>query len=297
MTATPIERLQRILREKATDPRAPIPIAERRELLEAMSFKVNDDIDVETVQVAGIKAEWLRAPGVQTDRAILYLHGGGYVIGSLNTHRALGGEISRASQAAVLMLDYRLAPEFPFPAAVEDGITGYRWLLEQGFAPAQIAIAGDSAGGGLVVATLVAAREQGLAMPRSAVCISPWGDMTCSNELYRTRDDADPMVKHAGITQMAALYLNGADPKSPLASPNFADLTGLPPILIHVGSDETLLDDAIALDHKAKADGVQSTLEVWDQMIHVWHAFHPMLPEGKAGIERVGEFIRQQWAA
>jgi acetyl esterase/lipase len=195
------------------------------------------------------------------------------------------------------MLNYRLAPEFPFPAAVDDGVTGYRWLLEQGFAPAQIAIAGDSAGGGLVVATLVAARDQGLAMPRSAVCLSPWGDMTCSNESYRTRDDADPIVKHAGIIQMAALYLNGADPKSPLASPNFADLTGLPPILIHVGSDETLLDDAIALDHKAKADGVPSTLEVWDKMIHVWHAFHPILPEGKTGIERVGEFMRQQWAA
>jgi len=297
MTATPIEKLQRILREKATDPRAPIPIAERREFLEKASFKVHDDIDVKPVQVAGSEAEWLRAPGAQTDRAILYLHGGGYVIGSLNTHRALGGEISRASQAAVLMLDYRLAPEFPFPAAVEDGVTGYRWLLEQGFAPAQIAIAGDSAGGGLVVATLVAARDQGLAMPRSAVCISPWGDMTCSNESYRTRDDADPMVKHASIIQMAALYLNGADPKSPLASPNFADLTGLPPLLIHVGSDETLLDDAIALDRKAKADGVQSTLEVWDKMIHVWHAFHPMLPEGKDGIERVGEFMRQQWAA
>lgn len=134
-------------------------------------------------------------------------------------------------------------------------------------------------------------------MPRAAVCISPWSDMTCSNESYRTRDAADPMVKHAGITQMAALYLNGADPKDPLASPNFADLTGLPPVLIHVGSDETLHDDAIALDRKAKADGVQSTLEVWDKMVHVWHAFHPILPEGKEGIERVGEFLCQQWAA
>ncbi|PON12107.1 hypothetical protein C2W62_41340 [Candidatus Entotheonella serta] len=226
MTETPIEKLQRILREKAPDPSAPIQIAERRELMEKTSFKVKQDIDVETVQVAGLQAEWLRAPAAQTDRAILYLHGGG-----------------------------------------------------------------------LVVATLVAARDQGLSMPRAAVCISPWGDMTCSNESFRTRDHADPMVKHASITQMADLYLNGADPKEPLASPNFADLTGLPPMLIHVGSDETLVDDAIALDRKAKADGVQSTLEVWDKMVHVWHAFHPMLPEGQDGIERVGEFLCQQWAA
>ncbi len=195
------------------------------------------------------------------------------------------------------MLDYRLAPEAPFPAAVEDGVSGYRWLLEQGFPPAQIAIGGDSAGGGLVVAMLVSARNQGLAMPQAAVCISPWSDMMCSNDSFRTRDAADPMVKHAGITQMAALYLSGADPQDPLASPNFADLTGLPPMLIHVGSDETLHDDAIDLDRKAKADGVQSTLEVWDDMIHVWHAFHPILPEGKEGIERVGEFLRQQWTA
>lgn len=297
MTETPIEKLQRILREKATDPSAPIRVAERRELMEKTSFKVKDDIDVDTVRVAGLNAEWLRAPSVQTDRAILYLHGGGYVVGSPHTHRALGGEISRASQAAVLMLDYRLAPEAPFPAAVEDGVCGYRWLLEQGFTPAQIAIGGDSAGGGLVVATLVSARDQGLAMPRAAVCISPRGDMTCSNDSFRTRDALDPMVKHAGITQMAALYLNGADPNTPLASPNFADLTGLPPLLIHVGSDETLYDDAIALDDKAKADGVQSTLEVWDKMMHVWHAFHPMLPEGHDGIERVGEFLCQQWDA
>ncbi len=297
MTETPIEKLQRILREKAPDPSAPIQIAERRELMEKTSFKVKQDIDVETVQVAGLQAEWLRAPAAQTDRAILYLHGGGYVVGSPHTHRALGGEISRAAQAAVLMLDYRLAPEAPFPAAVEDGVTSYRWLLDHGFFPNQLAIGGDSAGGGLVVATLVAARDQGLSMPRAAVCISPWGDMTCSNESFRTRDHADPMVKHASITQMADLYLNGVDPKEPLASPNFADLTGLPPMLIHVGSDETLVDDAIALDRKAKADGVQSTLEVWDKMVHVWHAFHPMLPEGQDGIERVGEFLCQQWAA
>ena len=237
------------------------------------------------------------APGVQDGRAILYLHGGGYVIGSLNTHRALAGEVSRAAQAPVLLIDYRLAPEHPFPAAVDDGVAAYRWLLDQGFAPEHTAIAGDSAGGGLTMAVLLAARDQGLPMPGAGVCISPWVDMTCSNDSYTTRADADPMVGSAGITQMAAMYLNDTEPTNPLASPNFADLSGLPPLLIHVGTDEVLHDDSVALDARATAAGVDSTLEVWDGMIHVWHAFYPMLPEGKEGIERVGDFLRRQWAA
>jgi acetyl esterase/lipase len=227
----------------------------------------------------------------------LYLHGGGYIMGSPNTHRSLAGEVSRAAQAAVLLVDYRLAPEHPFPAAVEDGVAWYRWLLGQGFAPRQLAIAGDSAGGGLVVATLVSARDQKLPMPAAAVCISPWSDMTCSNESYKTRAEADPLVGSGGIGDMAKLYLQSADPKNVLASPNFASLRSLPPLLIHVGRDEVLLDDSIKLDQKAKADGVNSTLEIWEDMIHVWHAFHPMLPEGKQAITRVGEFLREQWTA
>ena len=195
------------------------------------------------------------------------------------------------------MIDYRLAPESPFPAAVEDGVSAYRWLLEQGYEPAKLAIAGDSAGGGLTVATLVSARDQGIPMPRSAVCISPWCDMTCSNDSYRTRAEADPMITPGAIAQMAALYLGGAAPTDALASPNFADLRGLPTLLIHVGADEILLDDAVELDANAKSAGVASTLEVWDEMIHVWHAFHPMLDEGKQGIDRVGAFLTEQWAA
>ena len=297
MAGPEIVKLKKILREKAAPPDADIPLDVMRKGMEKVSFKAADDIQSEGITVAGRAAEWVRAPGVPAGRAILYMHGGGYVMGSLNTHRSLAGEVSRAAQAAVLLLDYRLAPENPFPAAVDDGVAAYRWLLEQGFKPQALAIAGDSAGGGLAMATLVAARDQGLPMPAAAVPISPWSDLTCSNESYQTRAEADPMVTPGGIGKMAGVYLQGSDPKHPYASPNLASLQSLPPLLIHVGRDEVLLDDAIKLDQKAKSDGVKSTLEIWDDMIHVWHAFHPMLPEAKQGIARIGEFLREQWAA
>lgn len=295
MAETQIEKLKRILRTKSGASATPVDVKRRREDMELMSFKAKDDIDVESVTVSEMAAEWVRAPECRVDRAILYLHGGGYVVGSPATHRSLAGEISRVSQAPALVIDYRLAPESPFPAAVEDGVRAYRWMLAQGYEPNQLAIAGDSAGGGLTVATLVAARDAGLPMPRSAVCISPWSDMTCSNPSYKTRAEADPMITPAGIAHMASLYLGGAEATDPLASPNYADLSGLPALLIHVGSDEILVDDATTLDANARAAGVASTLEVWDDMIHVWHAFHPMLEEGKQGIARVGLFLTQQW--
>ncbi len=297
MAGPEIMKLKRILREKgASSSGAPVTLEQSRKGMEKVAFKVAEDIGVETVSVAGRPAEWLRAPGALAERAILYLHGGGYVMGSPNTHRSLGGEVSRASQAAVLMLDYRMGPEEPFPAAVEDGVAALQWLLDQGFAPKNLGIAGDSAGGGLAAATLVSARDTGIAMPAAAVCISPWSDLTCSNESYQTRAEADPMIAQTGIAKTAGLYLGGKDAKDPYASPNFADLRSLPPLLIHVGGDEVLLDDSIKLDAKAKADGVDSTLEIWEDMIHVWHAFHPMLPEGRDGIVRVGEFLREKWA-
>lgn len=297
MSETPIARLKRILREKTAPTDGQIAVAIRRREMEEKSFKVADDIEVEPATVAGRAGEWLHAPGMQSGRSILYLHGGGYVLGSLTTHRALAGEVARAAGAAVLLLDYRLAPEHPFPAAVEDGVAALRCLLEQGCEPTQMAIVGDSAGGGLTITTLLSARDQGVPLPAAAVCISPWADLTCSNDSFRTRADADPMVMSPGINEMADLYLHGTPPTHPLASPNYADLQGLPPLLIHVGTEEVLLDDAIKLDAKARAAGVDCSLEVWDDMIHVWHAFHPMLPEGKQGIERVGAFLCDRWSA
>jgi acetyl esterase/lipase len=291
-----INRLKAVLREKVIPLDADVSLAERREAMEKVAFRVAEDISVESLTVAGCPAEWLRAPSIDTERAILYLHGGGYVMGSLNTHRALGGEISRATNAAVLMFDYRLAPEAAFPAAVDDAAAAYEWLRGEGFDPKNLAIAGDSAGGGLTAATLLALRDQNIPLPKAAVCISPWSDLTCSNESYETRADADPMVTFNGLDEMVQQYVQGQDVKQPYASPNFANFDSLPPLLIQVGNDEVLLDDSIKLNEKAQADGVSSTLEVWDDMVHVWHAFHPMLKEGQQAIDRIGEFLQTQWA-
>lgn len=293
MASAEITRLKALLRDKALPPET--SIEQRRALMEKLSFRVAEDIVVENISIKGRRAEWLRAPGVDDARVLLYLHGGGYVMGSANTHRALAGELSRVASAAVLVPDYRLAPEAPFPAAVDDAVAVYVWLIAQGHQPSRLAIAGDSAGGGLAVATLISLREKSLPQPGCAVCLSPWSDLNCSNASYQTRAAADPMITSADISMMAKVYLNGADPKSPLASPNRADLSGLPPLLIHVGRDELLLDDAVVLHEAARSAGVASTLEIWDDMIHVWHAFHPMLPEGKQGIARIGEYLRAQW--
>lgn len=295
MASAEITKLKGLLREKALPPGTPITIAQRRAFMEKVAFRVAEDIEVENVTVAGRAAERLRAPGADPKRVLLYLHGGGYVMGSPNTHRSLAGELSRAAQATVLLPDYRLAPEAPFPAAVDDAVAAYQWLLGQGRAAQQLAIAGDSAGGGLTAATLLALRDRGLPMPCAGVCISPWSDLNCSNASYQTRAAADPMITDADITLMAATYLAGADAKQPLASPNRADLRGLPPLLIQVGRDEMLLDDAVVLHEAARSAGVESTLEIWDDMIHVWHAFHPMLPEGKQGIARIGEYLRERF--
>ncbi len=295
MASAEITKLKRLLREKAVPPGT--SIADRRALMEKFAFRVADDIAVEQVTVSDRTAEWLRAPNADGKQVLLYLHGGGYVMGSANTHRSLAGELSRAAQARVFLPDYRLAPEAPFPAAVDDAVAAVQWLYAQGVAPACLAIAGDSAGGGLTAATLIALRDRHLPLPCAAVCISPWSDLNCSNASYQTRAAADPMITTDDITLMASAYLHGADPKSALASPNRGDLTGLPPLLIHVGRDEVLLDDAIVLHEAARSSGVASTLEIWDDMIHVWHAFHPMLPEGRQGITRVGAYLREQWSA
>ncbi len=256
-------------------------------------FQLDEDIQPERVGVGGVPAEWITAPGTAEDQVLLYLHGGGYLGGSMRSYRVMLSRLSRASGMRVLGLEYRLAPENPFPAAVEDSIAAYRWLLSQGVSPENIVIAGDSVGGGLTPATLVALRYFGEPMPAAGVCLSPWVDLEGIGESMTTKAEVDPIVNRELLNVLVNLYIGDRDRRTPLAAPLYADLHGLPPLLIQVGSSETLLDDSTRLTERAKAAGVDVTLEVWENMIHVWQLFAPILPEGQQAIERIGEFVRQ----
>ncbi|HEV8718932.1 MAG TPA: alpha/beta hydrolase [Candidatus Binatia bacterium] len=263
-----------------------------RAVMEKMAAPAPADVKCTAVNAGGVPAEWVVAPGAAADRFLLYLHGGGYVMGSINTHREMVSRLSRAAGVRALALDYRLAPENPFPAAVNDATAAYRWLLSQDAKPERTVIAGDSAGGGLALATLVAIRDAKLPLPAAGVCLSPWADMEGVGASMTSKAKEDPVVQKEMLLNMAKLYLGGADPKTPLAAPLHADLRGLPPLLIQVGSAETLLDDASRVTERAKAAGVKVDLEVWNEMIHVWQLFAPILPEGQEAIEKIGKFIR-----
>ena len=276
-----------------------LTIAERRAQYERAEkvFPTPPEVKIERVTAPTVPAEWLRPPSAAPGRLVLYLHGGGYVIGSPRSHRHLAAAIATAAGASALLLEYRCAPEAPFPAAVDDAVAAYRWLLDQGTSAGGLVIAGDSAGGGLTVATLVALRDAGVPLPAAGVCISPWVDLTCSGASYVTKAASDPIVKKPGVEQLAQAYLGTRDRRTALASPLFADLRGLPPLLIHVGSEEVLLDDAVQLAERAKAAGVDTTLEVWDQMIHVWHWFLPLLDEADQAIAIIGRFAKARMTA
>jgi epsilon-lactone hydrolase len=277
----------------ATTPRSE-DYKQRRKDMDArgLQYGLARDVSVEPVSANGVRAEWTSTPQAERDSALLYLHGGGFVIGSLDSHRHLVSEAGRAAKAWALALDYRLAPEHPFPAAVDDCVSGYRFLLSRGYKPGRIAIVGDSAGGGLVVSAMVAIRDAGLPQPGCGWCISPWVDLEAISETMSTKAAADPMVQRANILDMARLYLNGADPRVPLAAPIYADLSSLAPLLIQVGAAETLLDDAIRLAKTAGAVDVRVDLQIWPEMVHVWHLFHPELKAGRRAIEQGGAFIR-----
>jgi epsilon-lactone hydrolase len=275
---------------KATDMKS------MRAVMEKIAVPAPPDVKCTPVNAGGVPAEWIVAPGAAEDRFLLYLHGGGYVLGSINTHREMISRMSRAAGARALALEYRLAPESPFPAAVDDATAAYRWLLSQGAKPARTVIAGDSAGGGLALATLVALRDAKLPLPAAGVCLSPWADMEGVGASMTSKAKEDPVVQKEGLLGMAKLYLGGADPKTPLAAPLHADLRGLPPLLIQVGSAETLLDDSTRVAERAKAAGVKVDLEVWNEMIHVWQLFAQMLPEGQEAIAKIGKFIREHTA-
>lgn len=267
--------------------------------LEAMAgaTPVPDGVTVEASTLGGRPAEWIVPDGLGRERVVLYLHGGGYCIGSLNTHRNVAARLAIAADCAVVTLDYRMAPEDPFPAAVDDAVAAYRQLMDDGADPGSVAIAGDSAGGGLTLATLVALRDGGDLLPAAAVCLSPWADLTQSSETYDTRAEVELMCSREGLSGMAALYLAGADPTTPLASPLHADLSELPPLMIEVGDDEVLLADSMAVADKARDAGVDVTLTIWTDMVHVFQLFPAeMVPESDESLHAIAAFLRKHLA-
>lgn len=247
----------------------------------------------EPVSANGVKAEWVTAPGASADRGILYLHGGGFVLGSIKSHGDLAERLSRAARARVLIIDYRLAPEHPFPAPVEDAIKAYRFMLDQGLKPAHMAIAGDSAGGGLTFSTLLAIKNEKLPMPACATPLSPWVDLENSGETMKTKAADDPMVQKHMVDQMAATYAQQTSLRDPLLSPLHGDLSGLPPLLIQVGGRETLLDNATRIGDKAKKAGVSVEVDVWPEQVHVWQIFAGCLDEGEQAVQKLGAFMRK----
>ena len=259
----------------------------------ARSSPPPDGVAIEPVMLGGRRGEWLTPESATVDAVVLYLHGGGYCTGSLDSHRNLAGRLAVATGCPVVTLDYRLAPEHPFPAAVDDATAAYRDLLALGIPPERTAIAGDSAGGGLTVASLLALRTTGSPLPAAAACLSPWVDLTQSSAAYQRLAASDPMVTRAGLDLMAEAYLGTADPRVELASPLFAeDLSGLPPLLIEVGEHEVLIDDATRLAEQVTAAGGEAALTVWPEMVHVFQAFPgPLIPESDLSIAAIGSFL------
>lgn len=256
-------------------------------------FEATDAATVVEVSANGVPGEWVTVAESRPGQRMLYVHGGGYVAGSPTTHRRLCEHLARATECEILSLDYRMGPEHPYPAAVDDAIAGLQFVQANGPGGAGAAeivfVAGDSAGGGLTLATLLAAREHGVAMPAGGVCLSPWTD------LVRAIAGSDPPQPEDALARaMAEAYVGDADPADPLISPAYADYTGMPPVLLQVGEPEPLVPDTEVVTERATAAGVDATSEIWPEMPHIWHLFAPILPEGQQAIDRIGEWVRER---
>ncbi|MCA8831012.1 alpha/beta hydrolase [Hymenobacter pini] len=281
------------------------PLARRRPRLPAMrlAFELLSfgqlmpwNVFMEDASVEEMPAEWVRPAGADTSRVILYLHGGGYVLGSLNTHRALVGTLAQRCGVSALAINYRKAPEYPFPAALEDALLAYRWLLAQGYAPTNIMVAGDSAGGGLALALLVALRDGGEALPAAAIGLSPWTDLMLPSGLMRRVCQEESQVLEAlEIRGWGPLYASSTSLTHPLVSPVHARLHGLPPLLIQISNAEVLGDDVQRFAEKARAAGTPVTLQVFDGLVHWWHLFWRFLPEARTALDQVAIFTAEIW--
>jgi monoterpene epsilon-lactone hydrolase len=278
--------------------RTPVPqhldIAETRMSMERHGGRLPDGVVGTPVTVGEVRAEWIDAVDGVRDRAILYLHGGGFVSGSIDSHRNLTGHLAKAAQCRVLALDYRLAPEHPHPAQVTDAVAAYAWLLEQGLPAEHLIVAGDSAGGGLAVTSLHKARELGLPLPAGVVAMSPLVDLETAGASMTVRAADDPMVSRELLMQMIDCYIGGGDRCDPTASPMHCDLTGFPPMLVQVGEAEVLLDDATRLVALAESSHVETNLQVWTAMTHVFQFGAGHFPEADAAISHVAGFCRRR---
>ncbi|MBB5575751.1 alpha/beta hydrolase [Rhizobium paranaense] len=274
----------------------PFGWAERRHRIEEVgaAWPIADDIKLETVELNGLSAEWSMAPGSDASRILMFFHGGGYCSGSIVSHRRLVTEAGRAAGVRTLAVGYRLAPENPFPAALDDAITAWRFLRGQGIAAEHIAIGGDSAGAGLTVSLISTLLTGGEALPACGWLISPWADLTLSGTTLATKDAIDPLIHKGYLLELADAYVpQNVDRKDPRVSPLYADLKGMPPLLIQVGSDESLLADATRFAAAAGEADVEVTLEIWPRMIHAWPLWNAKLEAGRQAIMHAGNFIRR----
>lgn len=274
----------------------PVGWIERRQRIEEVGSTrpPADDIKLERVDIAGLPGEWSIAPGSDASRVLLFFHGGGYCSGSILSHRRLVTEAGRAAKARTLAIEYRLAPEHPFPAALDDAFSAWNFLRINGVAAAHIVVGGDSAGGGLTVALINRLRDAGEPLPGCAWLISPWTDLTLSGSTLATKDSVDPIIHKAYLAELVDAYLPPAvDRRDPRVSPLYAGLNGFPPTLIQVGACETLLDDSTRFAAAAGAANVAVTLEIWPDMIHAWPMWNAQLEPGRRALANAGEFARR----
>jgi acetyl esterase/lipase len=291
MAQSEIDKIRTLLKSK---PR-PVGWSARRQRLDDIGsvWPVADDVKLESVDISGLQGEWSTLPKSDASRVLIFFHGGGYCSGSIVSHRRMVTEAGRAAGMRTLAVAYRLAPEHPFPAAFEDALTAWRFLRDQGVPASQIAIGGDSAGAGLTVALIARLRDAREELPACAWLVSPWMDLTMSGSTLTSKDAVDPIIHKQYLNELADAYLPaGMDRKDPRVSPLFADLKGFHPILIQVGSAETLLDDAVRLASVAGAADVSVTLEIWPRMIHAWPLWNAELEDGRRAVANAGAFIR-----
>ena len=272
----------------------PEALDDARAAMDSLGTAVSDDVKIEQVQHAGIACQLLTPENAEQNRLVVYLHGGGYALGSLQSHAGLAAQIGKAAASAVLQVDYRLAPEHSFPAPIEDVCKVYQALLDGGMAAESITFAGDSAGGGLVIASILALKEEAIPLPGAAVCLSPWVDLTFSGESVESCREIDPLINVESLSELVNAYMAGQDPAQAKASPLYANLEGFPPLFIQVGEREILLSDSERLAENARQANLDVVYEKWPEMIHVWHLFYPQLTEGRSAIARVGDFIREK---